>query len=69
MQGTSNFTAYVYQDRAGEWRWRVRSINGEIVAVSGEGYVNRSHAISMVESLFPEMTVVLPEIEGQGTLF
>lgn len=64
-----DFTAYVYQDRAEEWRWRVRAANGDIVAVSGEGYKNKSHAIEMVGALFPEMTVVLPEIEGQGKLF
>lgn len=27
----------VYQDTAGEWRWRLKSTNGKVVA-SGEGY-------------------------------
>ncbi len=31
----------IYQDARGEWRWRFRAANGEIVAVSSEGYVNR----------------------------
>jgi uncharacterized protein YegP (UPF0339 family) len=28
----------VFQDEAGEWRWRVIAGNGEIVASSGEGF-------------------------------
>jgi len=28
----------VYQDRAGEWRWRLLAANNRIVATSGEGY-------------------------------
>jgi uncharacterized protein YegP (UPF0339 family) len=35
----------------GQWRWRLRAANHEIVA-SGEGYVNRAgaeHAISLLK--------------------
>lgn len=53
----------VFKDEAGEWRWRMISVRGnlpnEIVATSGEGYKNRKHAIEMAESLFPEYTIVL----------
>ena len=34
----------VYEDRAGEWRWRLVHWNGNIVADSGEGYFSRSNA-------------------------
>jgi len=27
-----------YQDDVGEWRWRLRAVNGEIIATSSEGY-------------------------------
>ncbi len=27
-----------YQDKAGEWRWRVIGGNGEIIAAASEGY-------------------------------
>jgi len=30
-----------YQDRAGQWRWRMRASNGKIVADSAEGYTRR----------------------------
>jgi len=39
----------VYEDRAGEWRWRLRHRNGEIVADSGEGYASRRGARDAVE--------------------
>ena len=29
------------QDNAGEWRWRFRAANGEIIAVSSEGYSSK----------------------------
>jgi uncharacterized protein YegP (UPF0339 family) len=31
----------VYRDAAGEWRWRLRHQNGQVVAESGEGYRRR----------------------------
>lgn len=37
----------------GQWIWRLRAANGQIVAVSGESYVNKSaceHGISLVKS-------------------
>ncbi|SER54984.1 amphi-Trp domain-containing protein [Natrinema salaciae] len=39
---TSRFE--VYEDRAGQWRWRLVHWNGNIVADSGEGYASRSNA-------------------------
>ena len=42
-----------YTDRKGEYRWRLKSSNGRIIADSGEGYVNsadRNHAIGLVKS-------------------
>ncbi|ELY47643.1 YegP family protein [Natronorubrum sulfidifaciens] len=39
---TSRFE--VYEDRAGQWRWRLVHWNGNIIADSGEGYASRSNA-------------------------
>ena len=44
-------TVDVYADNAGEWRWRLTADNGQIIAVSGEGYVKRSHAERMAEQI------------------
>ena len=30
-----------YQDKAGQWRWRIRAGNGLIVADGSEGYASR----------------------------
>ena len=39
---TSRFE--VYEDKAGQWRWRLVHWNGNIIADSGEGYASRSNA-------------------------
>lgn len=39
----------VYKDAAGEWRWRLVSGNGRIIAVSGEGYEHRTDCLHGVE--------------------
>ena len=33
----------IYGDTVGQWRWRLKSSNGRIVA-SGEGYTRRQYA-------------------------
>lgn len=32
----------IYKDHAGDWRWRLRAQNGNVVAESGEGYRHRA---------------------------
>jgi amphi-Trp domain-containing protein len=34
----------LYQDRAKEWRWRLRHRNGNIIATSSEGYTRKHNA-------------------------
>ena len=40
----------IYQDKAGEWRFRLKAKNGEIVA-TGEGYKTKQGCIRGVESV------------------
>lgn len=40
----------IYQDIAGEWRFRVKGLNGEIVA-TGEGYTRREDALRGFDTL------------------
>jgi uncharacterized protein YegP (UPF0339 family) len=47
----------VYEDAAGEWRWRAKSRNGNVVADSGEAYVSRADALAMAKHLFPEAEI------------
>jgi uncharacterized protein YegP (UPF0339 family) len=49
----------VFKDASGEWRWRTRAANGEIVATSGEGY---EHHIFAVKAAKEEATG-LPIVE------
>ncbi|WP_435115246.1 DUF1508 domain-containing protein [Halolamina sp. C58] len=41
----------LYEDGGGEWRWRLRHRNGNIVATSGEGYSRRHNAQKGLESV------------------
>ena len=41
----------MYQDTKQEWRWRFKGENGEIIAVSSEGYVHKTdcfHSIYLI---------------------
>jgi len=41
----------IFEDSAGEFRWRLRHRNGNILADSGEGYSSRSNARDGIESV------------------
>ena len=50
----------VYQDKAGEYRFRLKARNGEIIAVS-EGYVKKASCLNGIENVkknAPEAEVV-----------
>ena len=50
----------IYQDTAGDFRWRFQSNNGKILADSGEGYNNRSnceHAIILLKREAPQAAI------------
>ena len=47
----SDATFEVYEDRAGEWRWRLIHRNGNIIADSGEGYASRQKCEQGLESV------------------
>ena len=44
-------TFIVYQDRAGEWRWRLQHRNGRVIADSGEGYTRKRDAMRAVDTV------------------
>jgi uncharacterized protein YegP (UPF0339 family) len=41
----------LYKDNKGEFRWRLRHENGNIIADSGEGYVNKDDALNGIQSV------------------
>ncbi len=45
------FKAEIFEDKRGEWRWRLISSNGRIVADSGEGYKNKSECYKRLSEI------------------
>ena len=41
----------LYKDKAGEYRWRLRHENRQIIADSGEGYTTKANAENGIESV------------------
>ena len=41
----------LFTDKAGEYRWRLRSGNGEIIATSGEGFKAKAGAKNGIEAV------------------
>jgi uncharacterized protein YegP (UPF0339 family) len=51
----------VFKDGKGEFRWRLKAANGQVIATSGEGYTNKSgceNGIDSVKSNAPGAEVV-----------
>jgi len=44
-------TFELYEDKVGEWRWRLRHRNGNIMADSGEGYSRKTDAENAIETV------------------
>lgn len=55
----------VYRDAKGEWRWQAIARNNEVVADSGEGYVDQSWAAEAAALAFPKVRVLLDHPEVQ----
>ncbi|GAB7093377.1 hypothetical protein JCM30237_05290 [Halolamina litorea] len=47
----SKATFELYEDKNGQWRWRLRHDNGNIIADSGEGYASKQKARQGIESV------------------
>jgi uncharacterized protein YegP (UPF0339 family) len=41
----------IYKDTAGDWRWRIVSRNGRIIAASTEGYRRKRSAIANLKGI------------------
>ena len=44
-------TFHLYTDKAGEWRWRLKHSNGNILATSSEGYSTKAAAQKCIENV------------------
>lgn len=48
---SNSATFEVFQDNAGEWRWRLVAANGNIIADSGEGYQSKQGVKRGIDSV------------------
>jgi uncharacterized protein len=44
-------TFEVYKDGNGEYRWRLRTGNGQVIATGGEGYSSKANALGGVKAV------------------
>jgi uncharacterized protein len=56
---------HVYEDEAGDFRWKLVGSNGEIISDSAEGYRHKGYCLSMAEKLNPNAELVI-EDETEG---
>lgn len=47
----SDLTFEIFRDRADEFRWRLKASNGKIIAVAGEGYVDKRDCLAGIHSV------------------
>jgi uncharacterized protein len=46
----------LYKDAKGEYRWRLKSGNGQIIATGGEGYTSKAGALNGIEAVKRDAT-------------
>ena len=63
---TAKATFQVYEDVAGEWRWRLVHDNGNVIAEGGQGYTTKRRALDGIESVkgnAPDAPIEVHQVE------
>ncbi|MFN7173613.1 MAG: YegP family protein [Thermaurantiacus tibetensis] len=55
-------TFELYRDRRGEWRWRLKHANGNILATSSEGYRAKADAAKSIENVKASASAPVREV-------
>lgn len=55
-------TKHIYKAANGEWAWRIRASNGQIVAIGGETFVTKSGAETAFMTALRNTLVLASEI-------
>lgn len=50
----SKSTFEVYKDAKGEYRWRLKSANGKVIATPGQGYKEKADCLDSIKSIQSE---------------
>ncbi|GAA3931500.1 YegP family protein [Microbacterium soli] len=53
----------LYQDKAGDWRFRLKAGNGEVIA-TGQGYASKSGAMNGIDSVRRNADSEIVEVES-----
>jgi len=53
----------VYKDKVGEFRWRLRHTNGNILATASEGYKTRASAMKCIDTVKASADVPVKELK------
>ena len=56
MTKHNRLTFWVYRDRAGKWRWRLRAGNGKILADSGQSYQHKTECLEATGLIVQRIT-------------
>jgi len=54
----------LYTDKGGEYRFRLKAGNGEVIALSSEGYASKSGALNGIESIRKNASSDIVETDG-----
>jgi uncharacterized protein YegP (UPF0339 family) len=57
MTDSEALFAQCYRDGSGEWRWRIKARNGNVLADSGESYQQRHHMLKALFAVHPGIDV------------
>jgi uncharacterized protein YegP (UPF0339 family) len=55
-------TYELYQDKGGDWRFRLKAGNGEVIA-TGQGYASKSGALNGIDSVRRNADSEVVEVE------
>ena len=50
---------HIYQDDEGDWRWRLKSANGRIIADGAEGYTSKAGARRAVDTVINTVLAIV----------
>lgn len=54
----------LYKDKSGEFRWRLKHSNGNIIAIASEGYASRASAMRSIEIVRESVESPVEELSG-----
>jgi uncharacterized protein len=61
LWGENSMKFQVYQDKKNEWRWRLRHQNGNILAMSSEGYKARDSCMKCIQNVQSSSSAAVEE--------